>query len=84
MNKIIIKDNFAFLYLNKSFYDKKSIIDTIEIYTEFFKAKTEETEKYFIIKIEKINNEFSIENLVNEFLNYLLSVQNSNIIGIKK
>ncbi len=76
MKKIIIKNNFAFLYLNKKFYDLKIINNTLKIYKDFFKSKIIETKMYNIVKIKKINNEFDLKTLSNEFLNYLLSQNN--------
>lgn len=73
MKKIVIKDNFAFIYLNSNFYNKEVIIMTIDIYKDFFKAQISQIGKYYIIKIEKINLDFTLENISNEFLNYILA-----------
>ena len=74
MKKIVIKDNFAFVYLNSNFYTKASIISALDVYKDFFKANlAENLGKYSVVKIEKINDDFSLEELANEFLNYVLS-----------
>lgn len=76
MKKIVIKDNFAFVYLNSSFYTKKAIMSALEIYKDFFKGYLSELGKYNVVKIEKLNNDFTLEALANEFLNYVLSEEN--------
>ncbi len=73
MKKIVFKDNFAFIYLNKKFYKKYNIINTLEIYNEFFKSSISEIGNYITIKIEKINNDYSLNILAKEFANYLIS-----------
>lgn len=73
MGKLVLKDGFAFVYLNKNFYSKESILNTLKVYQEFFNAKLTEIGKYFTIKIEKINDDYSIETLAREFSNYLIA-----------
>ena len=79
MKKIVIKDNFAFVYLNSSFYSKSSILSALEVYKDFFKGNlAENVGKYNVVKIEKLNEDFSLEELANEFLNYVLSNEHQN------
>ncbi len=73
MKKIVLKDDFAFVYLNKLFYTKEFILDTIKDYKDFFKASITDVGKYVVLKIEKINDDYSLEVLVKEYLNLLLS-----------
>lgn len=78
MKKIIIKDDFAFIYLNKNFYKKELIINTFKTYEEFFTATITKLGKYYIIKIQKINNDYELDILANEFLNFILSEEYQN------
>lgn len=77
MKKIVIKDNFAFVYLNSSFYTKDAINSALEVYKDFFKAQISELGKYSVVKIEKLNDDFTLEALAYEFLNYVLSEENN-------
>lgn len=76
MKKIVIQENFAFVYLNSNFYTKKSITVALEVYKDFFKGYLSQLGKYNVVKIEKLNNDFTLEQLANEFLNYVLSEEN--------
>jgi len=79
MKKIVIKDNFAFVYLNSSVYSKSSILSALDVYKDFFKGNlAENVGKYHVVKIEKLNQDFSLEELANEFLNYVLSNEHQN------
>jgi len=78
MKKIIIKEDFIFLYLNKLFYDINLINSSIKNYIDFFKFKINTNSKYTIIKFEKKDNQYKLEMLVFEFLNYLLSEKKEN------
>ena len=73
MKKIVLKDDFAFVYLNKLFYTKELILDTINDYKDFFNASISEVGKYVVLKIEKKNDDYSLDVLAKEYLNLLLS-----------
>ncbi len=73
MKKIVLKDNFAYVYLNMNFYSKDKILQTLNVYKEFFKSSITELGKYFVVKIEKLDENFSLEQLSKEFANYLLA-----------
>jgi len=73
MKKIVFNKDFAFLYLNKNFYDENLIKKTIEIYSEFISFSFGELGKYIVLKVKQLDFEHSFEVLVREFLNYLLS-----------
>jgi hypothetical protein len=73
MKQLVLKDNFAYLYLNVNFYSTEKILNTLVVYKEFFKPSTSELGKYFVVKIEKLDENFSLEELAREFLNYLIS-----------
>ena len=75
MKKIVLKDNFAFIYLNKNIYSKESILEAIEIYKEFFKSSITQLGDYTTVKIEPIDTEYEIQVLANEFSNYILSLE---------
>ena len=75
MKKIVIKDNFAFIYLNSGFYNEKAILNTIKIYSDFIDASFSELGKYYIVKIKNKTTEYNLEKLANEFLNYILSIE---------
>lgn len=75
MKKLVLKEDFAFIYLNKSFYTKELIIKTLSIYKEFFNSSINELGKYIVLKLELVDTSFKIEELSREYLNYLLSEQ---------
>ncbi len=75
MKKIVIQNNFAYLYLNSNFYEKNSILNTIRIYSDFLKFNFKKIGNYYVVKMELIDNNFSISKLINEFINYLLSIE---------
>lgn len=72
MIKTVIKDNFAFLYLNKEFYDKEPILISLKEFNEIIKSEVSQVGKYYIIKISLINNKFKIEQIINEITNYIM------------
>ena len=72
MKKIVLKDSFAFVYLNQSFYSQKSVLEAIETYKEFFKASTTSLGKYIVVKIENLSDH-PLETIANEFSNYIIS-----------
>lgn len=78
MKRIVFKDDFAFIYLNKKFYTRNNILNTIEIYKEFFQASITELGNYTTIKIEQINSDHTIETLAKEFSNYLIAREYEN------
>lgn len=71
---LILKKDFSFLYLNKSIYEKKYINNSIEDFNDFISFSLNQTNKYYILKIEKKKQEYEIEELTFEFLNYLNGV----------
>ena len=73
MKKIVFKDDFAFVYLSKNFYDVNVIKKTIEVYSEFVSFSFGEVGKYFVLKAIQVDLSYSLDVLVNEFLNYLVS-----------
>ncbi|MCA9459896.1 MAG: HxsD-like protein [Nanoarchaeota archaeon] len=78
VKKIVIQNGFAFVYFLSSFYTKESILNSVTVYSQFFKAEVSQVGKYFVVKVLKINdldNSYSLEVLVNEFSNYVLSCE---------
>ncbi len=73
MNKIVVKDNFAFAYLLKTFYEKDAILNSFIAYKDFLDCSYSEIGKYYIIKIKKKDKEYPLETLSHEFINYVLS-----------
>lgn len=76
IKEIVVQKDFAYLYLNKDFYPKELIVDTIKVYREFFKSEIKEIGDYFVLKIVSVDSDYSDEILANEFANYLLSEMN--------
>lgn len=76
--KIVIKDNFSYLYLNKDLYLYSTIEECIQDFKEFLEISIKKFEKYTILKLESIDKEYEIEELSFEFLNYLNGVQYKN------
>lgn len=76
MKRIIVKDDFAFLYLNRSFYIRRNIEETIRVYGDFVISKTTEIgDKYFIVKLKLKTSNYSLDKISREFLNYTLSLE---------
>ena len=75
MKKIVFKDKFAFIYLNKSFYQKNNILNTLEIYKDVVKCSMTQLGDYVTIKIERIKENYSLNILAKEFVNYLIAKQ---------
>jgi hypothetical protein len=75
MKTLVIKDNFAFIYLNKEIYSNTSVLTSISAYKDFLMASKTELGKYLTLKLETLTQEYSLEELTHEFLNYLLSVE---------
>ena len=73
MKTLVLQNDFAYLYLNRAFYRKELIMDTFETYKEFLKANIKEMGKYFVVKLNLVDNNFTIEVLSREFLNYLIA-----------
>jgi len=73
MKKIIYQNDFAYIYLTKTFYTKQKIQNTITQYQEFITTTLKETGKYHILKTTPKTNNYSIKTLTQEFLNYLLN-----------
>lgn len=74
MKKIVFKEDFALLYLNKEFYKKKHITDSIKTYKDFLKGKISEMGNYFVIKVEPISKT-ELETASYELLNYILATE---------
>lgn len=73
MKKPVYQNDFAYIYLTKSFYDKTKIENTILSYIEFISANLQEIGKYFVIKIKTKTSDYTLKQLTQEFSNYLLS-----------
>ncbi len=73
MKKLVVKKDFAFIYMNKSFYEKEIILDSIKDYNEFAAITIADLGKYFVLKISSKSNEYTPEEISNEFLNYTLA-----------
>lgn len=78
MKSIVVKDNFAFIYFNKSFFDVNSIKETITEYNDFIKTTVTELGKYYIVKCELISKEHTLDKIAREFSNYVLALENKN------
>ena len=72
MKKIVLKEGFAFLYLNKNFYNKENILESLKEYKDFFKGHFTDLGKYFIIKVEN-TSDYETKTLAEEFANFLIS-----------
>ena len=73
MKTIVIKEDFAFVYFTVSFYNVDDIVDTLKIYSEFLNGSVVRIGKYFVAKLERVDDEVSLEVLSREFSNYVLS-----------
>ncbi|MCA9459399.1 MAG: HxsD-like protein [Nanoarchaeota archaeon] len=85
MKKIVVKDGFAFVYFLSSFYTDKSILNSIEVYSQFFSAEVSKLGKYSIVKLRNLDSSYSLEILANEFSNYVLSCEyNGELVEVRE
>lgn len=73
MEKLVFKEGFAFMYLLKEVYSKDSIISAAKDYSDFVDVSVTEVGKYNIVKLEKLTDDYEIEILAREFMNYVIS-----------
>jgi len=73
MNKIVVQKDFAYLYLNKDFYQEDIIWGVLPVYQDFFETKIQVFGNYYVLKIKSKEEDYSNELLANEFANYLIS-----------
>lgn len=72
MDKIVLKDDFAFLYLSKELYSRELISATLLNYKEFANFELKELGKYFTLKITN-PKEYTLKTIAKEFNNFLLA-----------
>jgi hypothetical protein len=70
---IVFKEGFAFIYLNKGFYIKDTIFNSLNGYSDFLDYLYMDDENYHILKVSSKDDEYKLDYLCNEFLNYLVS-----------
>ena len=75
MKKPVIKGNFAFLYLRKGFYSENGVLSAINAYSDFLRVFRSDMGKYCVLKLEKIDDSYTLEELSNELLNYILGCE---------
>ncbi len=75
MKKLVINSSYAFLYLNKELYSQNALRDALEDFKEFIIISSKEFNSYFSLKIEAKTNDYSIQELTHEFLNYLTGIE---------
>ncbi len=73
MKFIVVKDDFAFVYLTASFYNMDKVVDTLRVYKDFLKGSVAKVGKYLVVKLERVDNENSLDMLTREFSNYVLA-----------
>jgi hypothetical protein len=73
MKEVILKDHFAFLYCNRELYSQSALKKTIQDYSDFVKVQLEKMGKYYILKLETESQDYTLEDLSYEFLNYALA-----------
>lgn len=61
--------------LLKEFYNLALINETIQVYSDFFETNLKEEEFYYILSFKQVNFDYDLDVLVDEFLNYLLSLE---------
>ncbi len=74
-DKIILK-------LNSAIYPKPVLDETICAFKELIDAQISESSNYFIIEIEKKNQEVKDEEIALGFFNYALSLIQSRLTGV--
>lgn len=76
MKGVVVQNGFAFVYLSKDFYLKNNILKTIDVYKEFLESAISEiSDKYYILKFTLKSKDYTLEKTIDEFLNYLLSLE---------
>ncbi|MDA3856465.1 MAG: HxsD-like protein [Candidatus Woesearchaeota archaeon] len=79
MSRVEFKDNFAFVYLNKEIYSKAAILSSLDVYKDFSDYILFENTKDNILKISAKGVDFTLKEVVNEFSNYLIGEEYSEI-----
>lgn len=83
MKKIVIKDSFAFIYLNKEFYNPVSIKISLNQYSEFVNSSISELGKYYVIKLDLMDYSFTFKEIANEITNYIMSEEYNKTNNLK-
>ncbi len=73
MRGVVYKENFAFIYLVKNFYNKDAIFSSLQDYSQFLDYLYMDESDYHIVKVCSKDEDYSLKNLVDEFLNYIIS-----------
>lgn len=73
MKEIVFKDDFAFIYLNSSFYSISKIKESYGSYIEFISIDLKKIGNYIVLKIKKLTHDYDLKILTYEFLNFLLN-----------
>lgn len=82
MGKFNNQKNKIKILLNKTFYTRDSILNTSKIYKDFIKLEITEEENYYSIIIELKNDDYTIEEIKKEFINYTIAQEHQNKIKI--
>lgn len=83
MKEMIVKEDFAFIYLNNQIYSQKSINTSLHEYNDFVKSSITTLGNYHVLKIESKTQEYSVETLSNELLNHILNTEKISLGGIQ-
>lgn len=75
MKKLVITSSYAFLYLNKEMYSQNTLKTALEDFKEFILVSLKEFNSYITLKIEAKTNDYSLNELTHEFLNYLTGIE---------
>lgn len=79
MSRLEFKDNFVFVNLNKEIYSKGAILASLEVYKDFIDYILFENEKNNVLKISVKGFDFSLKEVADEFLNYIISEEYTGI-----
>lgn len=69
----MINNNMIFLNLNKNIYNKDLIVKTLNIYKDFLDFILFENTTHNIIKFTPKTQEYILQTLTDEFMNYLIN-----------
>lgn len=83
MKEMIVKEGFAFIYLNNQIYSQKSIHTSLHEYNDFVRSSITTLGNYHVLKIESKTQEYSVETLSNELLNHILNTEKISLGGIQ-
>ena len=72
MRAEFVSDELVTIDLNIDFYSKESIGASLKEYSDFLSGLIDVVDGYYILSLTRLDKEYTIEQLADEFMNYIL------------